>query len=160
MRRRLRRELPPTSASPPTPETAVGVLRLQQAAGNRAVGSLLQRQGRSFRLLEEGLTLDPEIQAQMRQRGLLLPPTPESVNLRDPKVIERVEGRRPEWTPLPEHVKPDPEPVVPRGEGPEEAREGGVGDVWDAVKQVPMVKKGLGKLEEEAKRRWRRARGK
>ena len=35
-----------------------------------------------------------------------------------------------------------------------------MGDVWDAVKQVPLVKKGLDKLEEEAKRRWRKLRGK
>jgi hypothetical protein len=162
VKRRLARDRPPNRERPAPVSEATGViLRLQQAAGNQAVARLLQRQGRRYRVLEEGLTLDPEIEAEMRRRGLFLPPTPETINLRDPEVIERVEGRgRPGGKPLPKQVEPGREPIVPQGEGPQETREGGVGDVWDAVKQVPLVKKGLDKLEEEAKRRWRKLRGK
>jgi hypothetical protein len=162
MRRRLARPRPPSRQHPaPVSEATGAILRLQQAAGNQAVARLLQRQGRRYRLLEDGLTLDPEIEAELRRRGLFLPPTPGPINLHDPEVIERVEGRvRPGGKPLPEQVEPAREPTVPQGEGPQETREGGVGDVWDAVKQIPLVKKGLDKLEEEARRRWRKARGK
>jgi hypothetical protein len=141
----------------PVPEAASGVEKLQQTAGNRAVTGLIQRQrsGR-YRLLEGGLTLDPELEAMMRRLGK---PEPD---LFDPDVLEGVEerGRRPEWTPLPEHAPKAPEPIVPRGQGPAEPRPGKLGDIWDAVKKVPLVGKSLDKLEEEAKRRWRKARGK
>ena len=134
-----------------------GVQKLQQTAGNRAVAALIQRQSNSrYRLLEGGLTLDPELEAMMRRLGKPKP------NLFDPEVLEGVaeRGRHPDWTPLPEHAPKKPEPTVPRGEGPSEPRSGKLGDVWDAVKKVPMVEKGLDKLEEEARRRWRKARGK
>ena len=138
-------------------EAASGVERLQQSAGNRAVTGLIQRQrsGR-YRLLEGGLTLDPELEAMMRRLGKPQP------DLFDPDVLEGVEarGRRPDWEPSPEHAPKAPEPVVPRGQGPAEPRPGKLGDVWDAVKKVPLVEKALDKLEEEAKRRWRKARGK
>jgi len=139
------------------------VLRLQQTAGNRAVAGLLQRQPRgTYHLLEEGLTLDPELELEMKKRGLLLPGSPSvsTPNLFDPKAIERGLKPRPDWTPLPEHAPNEPEPIVPRGKGPETPRSGSIGDVWDAAKGIPMVKKGIDKIEEEAKRRWRKARGK
>lgn len=165
-RARKRRPLETAPARPADAQAAApadGVLRLQQTAGNRAVSALLQRQGTGrYHLLEGGLTLDPEIEAEMRRRGLFGPPAEKPFNPLDPKVIEKaVEGReRPDWTPLPEHVPREPEPIVPRGEGPKEPRKGGPGDVWDAVKKIPMVDRGLEKLKDEAKRRWRKLRGK
>jgi hypothetical protein len=145
------------------PEPPVqGLLRLQQTAGNRAVSGLIQRQRRGYHLLEEGLTLDPDIELEMSKRGIM-PGSSSSVtapDLFDPKALEKALKPTPEWTPLPEHAPKEPEPIVPRGKGPETPRKGGVGDVWDALKGVPMVKKGIDKVEEEAKRRWRKARGK
>jgi hypothetical protein len=164
-RRRLGRRRPENAAAVPAearPEPpAPGLLRLQQTAGNRAVSGLIQRQRRGFHLLEEGLTLDPEIELEMRKRGLMPGMSePKTPNLFDPKAIEKALKPTPDWTPLPEHAPKEPEPIVPRGKGPETPRKGGAGDVWDAVKGIPMVKKGLDKVEEEAKRRWRKARGK
>jgi hypothetical protein len=167
-RRRLMRRRPDKAAVAParaearSEPPAHGLLRLQQTAGNRAVSRLIQRQRRGPHLLEEGLTLDPEIELEMRKRGLLPGMSEESKapNLFDPKAIEKALKPAPEWTPLPEHAPKEPEPIVPRGKGPETPRKGGAGDVWDAVKGIPMVKKGLDKVEEEAKRRWRKARGK
>lgn len=156
-----REHLPRGVRAEPRPEPAqaatAGLQKLQQTAGNRAVAGLIQRQRSSrYRLLEGGLTLDPELEAMMRRLGKPKP------DLFDPEVLEGVaeRGRHPDWTPLPEHAPKEPEPLVPRGEGPAEPRSGKLGDVWDAVKKVPMVGKGLDKLEEEAKRRWRKARGK
>jgi hypothetical protein len=154
-----RREQLPRGARPePRREAAqpstAGIQKLQQTAGNRAVTGLIQRQRSRYHLLEGGLTLDPELEAMMRRLGK---PKPE---LFDPEVLERVAKGPQDWTPLPKDVRKEPEPIVPRGEGPAEPRAGKPGDVWDAVKKVPMVKKGLDKLEEEAKRRWRKARGK
>ena len=143
----------PKAAEQPTAE----LQRLQQTAGNRAVSGLIQRQrAERYRLLDEGLTLDPELAELMRRLGAPKP------DLFDPKALERaLEGRdKPEWTPLPKHAPKAPEPLVPRGEGPSEPREGGAGDVWDAVKKIPLVDRGLDKVKEEAKRRWRKARGK
>jgi hypothetical protein len=141
---------------------AQGLLRLQQTAGNRAVSGLIQRQRRGYHLLEEGLTLDPDIELEMSKRGIM-PGSSSSAtapDLFDPKALEKALKPTPEWTPLPEHAPKEAEPIVPRGKGPETPRKGGVGDVWDALKGVPMVKKGIDKVEEEAKRRWRKARGK
>jgi hypothetical protein len=163
-RRGLRRRSETRPAEPAQARTeapAPGLIQLQQAAGNRAVSGLIQRQRRGYHLLEEGLTLDPDIELEMRKRGLM--PGASSVttpNLFDPKAIEKALKPQPEWTPLPEHAPKEPEPIVPRGKGPETPRKGGAGDVWDAVKGIPMVKKGIEKLEDEAKRRWRKARGK
>jgi hypothetical protein len=149
-------------AEPRAEPPAHGLLRLQQTVGNRAVSALLQRQPRgTYHLLDEGLTLDPEIELEMRKRGLVPGLSePKTPNLFDPEVIGKGLKQPPDWTPLPEHAPKEPEPIVPRGKGPETPRKGGVGDVWDAVKGIPMVKKGLDKVEEEAKRRWRKARGK
>jgi hypothetical protein len=163
------RRRPDQAAAAPAPAEARseppahGLLRLQQTAGNRAVSGLIQRQRRNYHLLEEGLTLDPEIEQEMWKRGIVPGSSASSVttpNLFDPKAIEKALKPAPEWTPLPEHAPKEPEPIVPRGKGPETPRKGGAGDVWDAVKGIPMVKKGLDKVEEEAKRRWRKARGK
>jgi hypothetical protein len=166
-RRRLVRRRPDKEAAAPTAEArseppAHGLLRLQQTAGNRAVAGLIQRQRRGLHLLDEGLTLDPEIEMEMRKRGLMpgLSEESKAPDLFDPKAIEKALKPAPDWTPLPEHAPKEPEPIVPRGKGPETPRKGGAGDVWDAVKGIPMVKKGLDKVEEEAKRRWRKARGK
>jgi hypothetical protein len=165
-RRGLRRRPENAPASPGQARSespASGLAQLQQSAGNRAVSGLIQRQRRNYHLLEEGLTLDPDIQLEMSKRGIMPGSSSSSVttpNLFDPKAIEKALKPTPEWTPLPEHAPKDPEPIVPRGKGPDTPRKGGVGDVWDALKGVPMVKKGIDKVEEEAKRRWRKARGK
>ena len=102
-------------------DATAGVQKLQQTAGNRAVAGLIQRQRSSrYRLLEGGLTLDPELEAMMRRLGKPKP------DLFDPKVLEGVaeRGRHPDWTPLPEHAPRSRSPLVPRGEGPAEPRSG------------------------------------
>ena len=149
-----------TEARPEPPVQAL--LRLQQTAGNRAVSGLIQRQRRGYHLLEEGLTLDPDIELEMSKRGIM-PGSSSSTTAPDlfnPKALEKALKPTPEWTPLPEHAPKEPEPIVPRGKGPETPRSGSIGDIWDAAKGIPMVKKGIDKIEEEAKRRWRKARGK
>ena len=154
---REQRRQPEKAVPEPAQRPSGGLQRLQQTAGNRAVSGLIQRQraGR-YRLLDEGLTLDPELEEMMRRLGKPKP------DLFDPKALEgALEGRdKPEWTPLPEHVRPEPEPIVPRGKGPETPRKGSLGDLGEAVRKIPMVERGLDKVAEEAKRRWRKARGK
>ena len=65
-------------------------------------------------------------------------------DLFDPEVLEGVaeRGRHPDWTPLPEHAPKElsrsSHAARPRG-----AEVGKLGDIWDAVKKVPMVGKGF-----------------
>ena len=156
--------------SPPLSPGAAAVLRLQQTAGNAAVTALVQRQeagggvslggtrrsGPSL-LGGEGLHLDPAIEAEMRRielerrfRELLEPGSIRSA-LRTAHRPRLRPPARPAWLPPPGGTPaPEPEPLVPRGAGPETPRAASPGDLLGAVMAVPAVDGALTRLRTQA----------
>ena len=156
--------------SPPLSPGAAAVLRLQQTAGNAAVTALVQRQeagggvslGGTRRsgpspLGGEGLHLDPAIEAEMRRielerrfRELLEPGSIRSA-LRTAHRPRLRPPARPAWLPPPGGTPaPEPEPLVPRGAGPETPRAASPGDLLGAVMAVPAVDGALTRLRTQA----------
>jgi hypothetical protein len=125
---------------------------------------MIQRQGI---LGGERLTLDPEIEAEMRrlefEQKLKLLLEPNAVRKAITDVDLQLEAPPP-WLPKPgEKPSPEAEPLVPKGAGPATPQEAGAGDVLDAVMAVPAVNKALTGLEtqatEKASRDWSRLSG-
>ena len=157
--------------SPPLSPGAAAVLRLQQTAGNAAVTALVQRQeagggvslggtrrsGPSL-LGGEGLHLDPAIEAEMRRielerrfRELLEPGSIRSALRTAPIDLASAPPARPAWLPPPGGTPaPEPEPLVPRGAGPETPRAASPGDLLGAVMAVPAVDGALTRLRTQA----------
>ena len=142
-----------------------GIHQLQQSLGNFAVGRLLttrvQRQGplggrRRPSLLDEGtqLTLDPEIEAQMRaitaMRSALSPEALRPILLQIPDDFVQPPG------PLDSPPTPAAPPLVPRGAGPSEPRAASGGDVLRAVMAIPAVDTAITNLQSRAVERVQR----
>lgn len=133
---------------------------------SRSVGRAIQRQSAGgedeHKRTDAGLPssvpqlhLDPAIEAEMRAiraRALLDPAVLRSTLLRL-DVDSLISTPPPRWaTP----VKGDePQPLVPRGAGPETPRPAGVGDLLKAVSKVPAVDGALTNLQLEAERQAR-----
>ncbi len=132
---------------------------------NRAVGRSIQRQpaGEDERKRTDAglpssvphLHLDPAIEAEMqamRARALLDPALLRSTLLRL-DVDSLISTPPPRWaTPI---KGEEPQPLVPRGAGPETPRPAGVGDLLKAVSKVPAVDGALTNLQLEAERQAR-----
>jgi hypothetical protein len=158
-----------SSGGGPGPATShEGLLALQRSAGNASVqrmlvqrqdppsvGSSLSLPGRShgFSLGGEQLHIDPAIEAQAnayRARMEL-----ERI-LHPPDLLTAIRDLPVTLTPPP----PDPamlttppaqeEPLVPRGAGPDTAREGSGGDVMGAIAGVPAVNRAITRLQTQA----------
>ena len=146
-----------------------GIGQLQQALGNFAVGRMLttrvQRQGplggrRRPSLLggeEAHLTLDPEIEAQMRaitaMRASLSPDALRPALLQLPDNFVQPPG------PLDSPPTPATPPLVPAGAGPSKPRAASGGDVLRAVMAIPAVDTAITNLQnraiERVQRDWR-----
>jgi hypothetical protein len=107
------------------------------------------------------LRLDPELETEMavarRMQQLLSPETFRSSLLQlDPSIL--AESVTPPWLTMP--TPGPPEPLVPRGPGPETPRPGEASDALRAVSRVPAVDAALTRLRTEAlgtvERDWRR----
>jgi hypothetical protein len=112
--------------------------------------------GSAFRL-----RLDPELEAEIavarRMQQLLSPETFRSSLLQlDPSIL--TESVTPPWLTMP--TPEAPEPLVPRGPGPETPRPGEASDALRALSRVPAVDAALTRLRTEAlgtvERDWRR----
>ena len=146
-----------------------GIHQLQQSLGNIAVRRLLtgriQRQGpfggRQRPSLLGGdqarLTLDPEIEAQMRaitaMRSMLSPDALRPILLQIPDDFVQPPG------PLDSPPTPAAPPLVPAGAGPSEPRAASGGDVLRAVMAIPAVDTAITNLQnravERVQRDWR-----
>jgi len=153
----------PVGSDAPTlrPAAVREALRLQASLGNGRVRDLLskprpaavQRQdweapspdGPS--LLEgEGLTLDPELMAQMRAMQAvneLLDPAAVRPRLFD---IPDTLGEAPAPDILSGPAPPEPVPLVPRGSGPSRPRPAEPGDVLEAVLAIPTIDSAIERL--------------
>ena len=145
------------------------IRQLQRALGNfgvaRLVTSGIQRDGplgggsRRPSLLGDDahLTLDPDIEAQMRameaMRGAL---TPEALR---PNLLQLPADFLPPPGPMDAPATPAQPPLVPRGGGPAETRPASGGDVVSAIMAVPAVDAAITSLQTRAldrvQRDWR-----
>lgn len=160
-------------------ESPGDLLYLQQTIGNQAVQRLLAGEGGAgsaviqrdeaggfslgsrstsrFSLLspDERLRLDPAIEAQIRAIQMLNthfePETFQTalrnvnLNLPQPSLTPTAPN------PLAGPQIPAPGPLVPRGAGPEQPREGKPGDILDAVLAIPAVENATNQLRDQAK---------
>jgi len=111
--------------------------------------------------LDLELHLDPELEVQARAirltHELLSPPRIRSSLLEiDPASI--IGALPPPWLPT-SAPEPEEEPLVPRGQGPEEPQAGTAGDIFRAVIAIPAVELGISTIRtravSELSRNWR-----
>jgi hypothetical protein len=151
-------------------KSGIGILDLQQGVGNAAVAALLQRQGpdastggvqnRPNLLGGQQLHLDPQIEAEMRrielqaQLDLILHPE------RLQEAIRQIAFQPPAPAPaqplLSAATPPQPQPLVPRGAGPETAHEASASDLMSAIMAVPAIDGALTNLKTQAGERVQR----
>lgn len=147
----------------------IGNQAVQRLLADRAVPDVQREEGSGFSLgsrntsrfsllsSDERLHLDPAIEAQIRAIQMLNshfePDTFQTalgnVNLNLPQPSLNPAATNPLAGPQ----IPASGPLVPRGAGPDQPREGKPGDIMDAVSQIPAVENATNQLRDQAKDR-------